>query len=65
LNEEEILKADMLALFSILPDYKEKVDVQALLNIAFKTFTFSNTLVEQFDTEYSRRPVQEIKDVTQ
>jgi len=60
-----LLKADELTLFSILPDYKGKVDVPALIQVAFKTFTFSNTLVEQYDQDYSKKPVKEIKAVTQ
>ena len=35
-NEDEFLKADMLNLFGIIPNYKDKVDCDILLAVALK-----------------------------
>ena len=42
----------MEGLFSVLKDYKDSVDVEKLLKVAF-SFTFSKRLVDQLADEYT------------
>ena len=63
INEKELMEAEMEGLFSVLKDYKENVDVEKLLKVAF-SFTFSKKLVDQLADEYiGENPNEEIKKV--
>ena len=50
-NEKELMEAEMEGLFNVLKDYKEKVDLDKLLKVAFN-FTFSHKLIDQLEIEY-------------
>ena len=63
INEKELMEAEMEGLFSVLKDYKDSVDVEKLLKVAF-SFTFSKRLVDQLADEYTGKNAdEEIKKV--
>ena len=60
INEKELMEAEMEGLFSVLREFKDNVDVDKLLKVAF-SFTFSKKVILQLDKEYSDAPNEEIK----
>ena len=61
-NEKELMEAEMEGLFNVLKDYKEKVDLDKLLKVAFN-FTFSHKKVDALEIEYLENPNDEIRNI--
>ena len=60
INEKELMEAEMEGLFSVLREFKDNVDVDKLLKVAF-SFTFSKKVIQQIEQEYMEAPNEEIK----
>lgn len=60
INEAALLKADLEGLFTILKDYGQKADFDKLMEVAFKGFTFSRSLITKYETEHSESPKEAI-----
>lgn len=47
INEKELMGADLEAVFKILNQFKERVDVEELFRVAFGHFKFSKASLNQ------------------
>ena len=49
INETALLKADLEGLFTILKEYGQKADFDKLMEVAFKSFTFSRSVIIKYE----------------
>ena len=49
IDETALLKADLEGLFTILKEYGQKADFDKLMEVAFKSFTFSRSVIIKYE----------------
>ena len=59
-NQNDLLSTDdMGEFYSVLGDYKENAEVEELVSVATKKFTFSHKEILKLENEYDQNPDKE------